>query len=345
MEDEFKNDITHSIKTSEPAGCRGGILADGMGMGKSLSLLALIIYTLNQTPESNGYPSSQKEDMWSCATLIVASKSTIHGWVQQVNKHTRLGALRVHIYHGKGRRIALEKVSQFDIVLTTYETAASDASISGHLSRIFWLRLVLDEGTKVNSPNQKPIYKKLSRTHGGSIIDATPEIQPTRENNICDKCGEPIDIQNASQQPFHGTCGHNVCYECTLDQNGAEGTILNSTLSNYWVCQEPVISVRLDSKLMDSQATAAVNPANSSSKIGKVVANLQKLERASPVEPIKSLGEDLLEQRMLYVRIDGTLTVEQRRTAIHQFSTIPETRILLLSYGSGSVGTALEPNG
>lgn len=45
-------------------------------------------------------------------------------------------------------------------------------------------------------------------------------------------------------------------------------------------------------------------------------------------------------RRMHYVRIDGSLTVEQRRTVIHQFNTVPETRILLLSYGSGSVGYA-----
>lgn len=41
---------------------------------------------------------------------------------------------------------------------------------------------------------------------------------------------------------------------------------------------------------------------------------------------------------MLYGRVDGSLSVDQRRTIIHKFNTLPEIRILLLSYGVGSVG-------
>jgi hypothetical protein len=137
-------------------------------------------------------------------------------------------------------------------------------------------------------------------SHGGSIINATPDIQPTREHNICDKCGDPINTQNDSQQSFHGTCGHNVCYECTLDQSGAEDTALNGTPSACWICQEHVISVfedarpssgnQLNSTLMDWQPATALSSTSHSSKIEKVVINLQQLEQASPVnriEPIK----------------------------------------------------------
>jgi len=37
-------------------------------------------------------------------------------------------------------------LEEVDIVLTTYGTAASDISKSNVLSRIFWLRVILDEG-------------------------------------------------------------------------------------------------------------------------------------------------------------------------------------------------------
>ncbi|PMD59403.1 uncharacterized protein K444DRAFT_411279 [Hyaloscypha bicolor E] len=371
----FKNEITHSTKILKPCECRGGILADEMGMGKSLSLLTLILYTLHSQrsgSKEDRHPFDLKDDIWSSATLIIAPKSTIQGWEQQVNKHMQIGALKVHIYHGNGRRITRERLSQFDIVLTTYETAASDAPTSGILSRISWLRIVLDEahqirnrstrnfqeltklraerrwcltGTPVqnklgdlfsltqflgfepleNHANaRKYILEPLSRkdsqglenlrlalqvislrrtkqscsnrrrietvekvilnererccyiatrddakrslssapgksqgrillraistlrqicSYGGSIIDATPDIQPTREHSICDKCGDSINTQNDCQQSFHGACGHNVCYECTLDQSGAEDTALNGTPSTCWICQEPVISV------------------------------------------------------------------------------------------------------
>lgn len=55
-------------------------------------------------------------------------------------------ALKVYVYHDRGRNIDQKRLSQFDIVLTTYETAAYDISISGKLSRASWFRIVLDEG-------------------------------------------------------------------------------------------------------------------------------------------------------------------------------------------------------
>jgi len=41
---------------------------------------------------------------------------------------------------------------------------------------------------------------------------------------------------------------------------------------------------------------------------------------------------------MKYARIDGSLTTEKRRAVITEFQTLPDLRIMLLSYGSGSVG-------
>ncbi|KUJ21499.1 uncharacterized protein LY89DRAFT_436506 [Mollisia scopiformis] len=495
----FQNEITHSTKISEPAECRGGILADEMGMGKSLSLLALILYTLScqrSNNEENGYLSYQKKDIRSIATLIIAPKSTIQGWEQQVKEHTRPGALQVHIYHGNGRRISRDKLRIFDIVLTTYKTAASDASTNGMLSRISWFRIVLDEAHQIRNRSTRnfqeltklraerrwcltgtPVQNKLSdlfsltqflgfkplenhanarkyileplsrkdpeglenlrlvlqtislrRTknscstrrkieaveqvilngrerccynitradarkalgsatgnsqgqillraintlrqicsHGGAIIDDTPDSQHTREHNICDKCGHTIDTRNDSQQTFRGTCGHNVCYECTLDQNSSENISLNSGPESCSVCQEPVISIldngqqwrgdQVNSTMVNWDTKTAPASAIHSSKIDKVVVNLQNLEKASPahkMDPIKSLifshwnrtlnclEEALSHHGQLYVRIDGSLSIEQRRTVIYQFNTVPEIRILLLSYGTGSFGLNLQ---
>ncbi|KAH7324014.1 SNF2 family N-terminal domain-containing protein [Rhexocercosporidium sp. MPI-PUGE-AT-0058] len=495
----FRNEITHSTKISEPAECLGGILADEMGMGKSLSLLALIIYTLpcqRSHNDENGYLASEQKDIWSSATLIIAPKSTIQGWRQQVNKHTRPGVLKLHIYHGNGRRISRDRLVEFDIVLTTYETAASDTSQNGILAEISWLRIVLDEAHQIRNRSTRnfqelaklraerkwcltgtPVQNKLSdlfsltqflgfiplenhanarkyileplsrkdpeglenlrlalqtislrRTkdsfgtrrkieaieqvilnarerlcysttranakkamgsatgnsqgeillraistlrqicsHGGAIIDDTPDIQHASEHNVCDKCGQPVDTQNDPQQTFHGACGHNVCYECAIDENGSENTSLNCRPKCCSVCQEPVMSNlddsqrwsggRLNSTLVDRNTEMAVTSAISSSKIEKVVAHLQNLEQASPsyrIDPIKSLifshwnrtmdclGKALSYNGQLYARIDGSLSVEQRRTVIHQFNTVPEIRILLLSYGAGSVGLNLQ---
>ena len=64
-----------------PCECRGGILADEMGMGKSLTLLALIIHFLDEARSSaRGYQEKishvRRGRHWSKATLIVAPKSS-----------------------------------------------------------------------------------------------------------------------------------------------------------------------------------------------------------------------------------------------------------------------------
>lgn len=137
-------------------------------------------------------------------------------------------------------------------------------------------------------------------SHGGPVNDTLPEIRPARDHNICYKCGELIVMENHSVQSFHGTCGHSLCYECTLDQNCAEGSLLDSTRSTCWLCQAPAFSVPEDVRqwsgnqqsdiLMDWQPTTALTLTSRSSKIDKAVQNLQKLEQMSPVDttdPIK----------------------------------------------------------
>ncbi|KAL2066160.1 hypothetical protein VTL71DRAFT_2231 [Oculimacula yallundae] len=491
----FRNQITKLTKISKPVECRGGILADEMGMGKSLSLIALIVYTLSSQSSYDDYKldlRTQKKDTKSTPTLIIALKSIIQGWKQQINEHTRPGALKVHIYHGNGRKMSRDSLLDFDIILTTYETAASDITKTGLLAGISWIRIVLDEaheirnrstrkfqeltklravrkwcltGTPVqnrlgdlfsltqflgfspldNHANaRKHILEPLSRkdpeglenlrlalqtislrrtkdscssrrrieateqvilnmrerhhysttradakkamcstsgrsqgeillrainklrqicSHGGAIIDDKADIQHTREYNGCDKCGQIIDYQSESRQVFHGVCGHNVCYECAIDENGSGDASLDNEPNNCSVCQEPVIS-RLNSSqqwsdrtLVDQDVEIAVASTVYASKIEKVVANLFNLEQASPpsgMSPIKSLvfshwnrtlnclEEALSSNGQRYARIDGSLSVEQRGAVIYQFNTTPEIRILLLSYGVGSVGLNLQ---
>lgn len=53
---------------------------------------------------------------------------------------------------------------------------------------------------------------------------------------------------------------------------------------------------------------------------------------------LDALASALSRQRLQYARIDGSLTLDQRRAAINRFQSEQELRIMLLSFGSGSVG-------
>jgi len=91
---------------------RGGILADEMGMGKTLQMISLIVANRNKEA-TKGRP-----------TLVVAPVAAVPQWMDEVEKYTKAGTLKVVIYHG-GERKAIN-ISAYDIVITTYQTLEGD---------------------------------------------------------------------------------------------------------------------------------------------------------------------------------------------------------------------------
>lgn len=150
--------ITNNATLLEYPETGGGILADEMGMGKSLSILALILRTLEEghrwatehdgaLDNSSGYSKRRPR---SRATLVIASSDLmINEWFQEIKTHFRehvSGALRTIKYHGTNRETNIDNLCESDIVVTTYHTLYADSSRDkSPLRDIEWYRLVLDE--------------------------------------------------------------------------------------------------------------------------------------------------------------------------------------------------------
>ncbi|KAF8857758.1 hypothetical protein BDZ45DRAFT_674506 [Acephala macrosclerotiorum] len=151
----FKHRITNIRQARMTLKCRGGILADDMGMGKSLTLLALVLHTLEEarkfgeTPQNNMIERQTKGA--TKATLLIAPKSTLYNWQVQVKEHTLPGSIKLLIYHGSGRTATYEQLANADIVLTTFETASSDFNMSETLRNVSWFRIVLDEAHHIRN--------------------------------------------------------------------------------------------------------------------------------------------------------------------------------------------------
>lgn len=57
------------------------------------------------------------------------------------------GLLKVYKYHGIGKDIEIDSMMDYDVVMTTYATVASDAAKgSSLLQQMIWFRIILDEG-------------------------------------------------------------------------------------------------------------------------------------------------------------------------------------------------------
>lgn len=132
------------------------MLADDMGMGKSLSTLALIMKTLEAAhtwaneKRSEEHISGKVRRHSHSTLIIVPSALLINHWLREITTHTG-DALKTIKYHGQGRERDLTALEESDVVITTYNTLAAEAAAKkSQLHKINWYRVVLDEGKLVS---------------------------------------------------------------------------------------------------------------------------------------------------------------------------------------------------
>ncbi|KAL6721440.1 hypothetical protein ACLMJK_000543 [Lecanora helva] len=186
------------------------------------------------------------------------------------------------------------------------------------------------------------------------------------KNTMCNKCLEPIlqgqdsPVNSPSNQPFY-------CSECIAEEDNATdwiGKQLAVPDSQQDLSKSMHLLRRPDFVVEDNtyeedvdmyaRETAFVAP-EACSKLHSIIEKLDELDcqHHKDFKPVKSLvfstwtttlntlERCLSRKKMKSVRIDGSVSLDQRRTAIECFQSDDSVKIMLLTFGSGSVGLNL----
>ncbi|KAG8341120.1 Poly(ADP ribose) polymerase and DNA Ligase Zn finger region SNF2 family N terminal domain [Trypanosoma vivax] len=146
------------LVSQEKSPLKGGILADEMGMGKTIQMISLFLAHRLVGP-----------------TLIVSPVSSMLHWENEISQHTTPGSLSVVVV-SRGSDVKKEEMEKADVVLTTYpmlehswRVIVNETKVMcSYCEQLFLPRQLVVHNRYFCGPNAKKTLKQRKREKSGS---------------------------------------------------------------------------------------------------------------------------------------------------------------------------------
>lgn len=357
----------------------GGCLADDMGLGKSIQIIAFVL--------------TQRKKVKQNTNLLVVPSTLVFNWQQELERFAP--DIKLHIVHGANRDKHTEEFDQYEIILTTYGTLISDIRFlkDYHFNYIF-----LDESQNIKNPETQR-YKavRLLNARNRIVITGTPI-----ENNTFDLFSQlsfacpgllgskqffrdtfsiPIDTFKYSKRarelqqkvkPFIMRRTKEevatelpektemvVYCEMNEEQRGIYDTYEKefrdyiSAISSDELKRSPMNVLRGLTRLRQICDAPALlnNEALTGKSSAKIDTLLEQIETKSPhhkilvfsqfVSMLDLIAEQLKQRDIGYEMLTGSTPTRNRGTIVDSFQNNPGKRIFLISLKAGGTGLNL----
>ncbi|KAF7145413.1 hypothetical protein RHSIM_Rhsim04G0188100 [Rhododendron simsii] len=188
----FSGEATTKFPTAMQM-ARGGILADAMGLGKTVMTIALI---LSRPGRSSDYqkPVSEASDEEKHAkkkrdsdtntlgvrgrTLIICPMALLGQWKDELDNHSEPESISTFVHYGGDRTNDPKVIAAHDVVLTTYGVLTAAFKKDGENSifhKIEWYRVVLDEAHTIKASKTQGAQAAFSlSSHCRWCLTGTP---------------------------------------------------------------------------------------------------------------------------------------------------------------------------
>ncbi|KAI5438353.1 hypothetical protein KIW84_024189 [Lathyrus oleraceus] len=173
------------------------ILADAMGLGKTVMTIALILSNPGRVKSEDSNAESLYDNIFSTkrrninnvegGTLIVCPMALLGQWKDELETHSKSGSISIFVHYGGGRTDNVDLLLEYDVVLTTYGVLSASYKSDGENSiyhRVQWFRVVLDEAHHI-------------KAHKSQVAQATIAL-----SSHCRWCLTGTPLQNSLEDLF-----------------------------------------------------------------------------------------------------------------------------------------------